>query len=88
MAPIRGESETGAKVGDRSAEIARNGPEMRSRYGAVGKLNKSNKSPIAGPFVGTYGSLGVVTGLGKLSRLRLVTGGKLQFLSMNLRMET
>lgn len=83
-------SETGAKVVDRSDEMRsrRNGPDMRSRYGTVGKLNRSNKSPIAGPFVGTYGSLGVVTGFGKLSRLRLVTGGKLQFLSMNLRMET
>jgi hypothetical protein len=89
IAPIRG-CESGAKFVDRSAEMRsrRNGPDMRLRYGAVGKLNRSNKSPMAGPFVGTYGSLDAVTGLGKLSRLRLVTGGKLQFLSMNLRMET
>src|SRR5580700_5513758 len=89
IAPMRG-CESGAKFFDRSAEMRsrRNGPDMRLRYGAVGKLNRSNKSPMAGPFVGTYGSLGAVTGLGKLSRLRLVTGGKLQFLSMNLRMET
>src|SRR5271170_7052231 len=52
------------------------------------KSNSSNKSLIAGLLSGTYGLFGSANGLGKLSRLRCVTGGKFQFRSMNLRMET
>ena len=52
------------------------------------KSNSSNRSLIAGLLSGTYGFSGNANGLGKLSRLRCVTGGKFQFRSMNLRMET
>jgi hypothetical protein len=52
------------------------------------KSNMSHKSPIAGPFVGTYGFDSVVRGLGRLSRLRRVIGDRFQFRSMNLRIET
>ena len=52
------------------------------------KSNSSNRSLIAGLLSGTYGLLNSATGLGKLSRLRSVTGGKLQFRSMNLRIDT
>ena len=72
----------------RSVEIAIPAERFRSLCYSLGKLKKSNKSPMAGPFVGTYGLFAAVTGFGKLSRLRLVIGGKLQFLSMNLTMET
>ena len=43
---------------------------------------------MAGLFVGTYGLSAEATGLGKLSRLRVVTGGTAQFASMNFRIET
>jgi hypothetical protein len=36
------------------------------------KVNISNRSPRAGIFVGTYGSLAKVVGFGRLSRLRPV----------------
>ena len=52
------------------------------------KLNQSIMSPIAGLFNGTYGLSLAVTGLGKLSRPRLVTGLNPQFASMNFRIET
>ena len=44
-------------------------------------------SPMAGELSGTYGLLRDVTGLGKLSRLRLVMGCKPQFFSMNFTIE-
>src|ERR1700756_1418951 len=52
------------------------------------KLNKSIKLLMAGPFRGTYGFSLVATGLGRLSRLRSVTGAKCQLASMNFRIET
>ena len=52
------------------------------------KLNRSNKSPMAGVFNGTYGLLLLATGLGKLSRLRVVTGARSQLRSTNFRIET
>src|ERR1700704_5280634 len=51
------------------------------------KLNRSVRSPIAGLFNGTYGLLWLVTGLGKLSRLRAVSGASPQLDSMNFRIE-
>ena len=48
----------------------------------------SIRSPIAGRLVGTYGLAGVATGFGRLSRLRVVTGLKPQFASMNFSVET
>ena len=46
-------------------------------------------SPIAGMFTGTYGSpaCGVI-GLGRLSRLRCVSGFRCQLRSMNFAIET
>jgi hypothetical protein len=52
------------------------------------EVEQFEKSLIAGLFSGTYGFAKAVAGLGKLSRLRDVTGPTFQFLSMNLRMET
>jgi hypothetical protein len=53
------------------------------------KLKRSNKSLIAGLFVGTYGPLEVdVVGFARLSRLRPVTFGSFQFRSMNFKIET
>ena len=52
------------------------------------KSKKSIMSPIAGLLSGTYGLLLLATGLGKLSRLRLVSGESFQFASMNFRIET
>ncbi len=52
------------------------------------KLNRSIKLPMAGLFSGTYGFSFVATGLGKLSRLRSVTGARCQLASMNFRIET
>src|SRR5579872_2808791 len=54
----------------------------------VPNVNMSIKSPMAGLFTGTYGLLAVATGLGKLSRLRLVTGFNPQLASMNFKTET
>src|SRR5438105_15914887 len=51
------------------------------------KLNRSLRSPIAGLFNGTYGLLLLVMGLGKLSRLRAVSGASPQLASMNFRIE-
>jgi len=45
-------------------------------------------SPIAGRFVGTYGSLVVAVGSGRLTRLRDESVGSFQFFSMNFRIET
>ena len=47
------------------------------------KLNIPIKSPIAGLFVGKYGADGDDIGLGRLSRLRVDSGLKFQFFSMN-----
>ena len=52
------------------------------------KLNRSNKSSIAGLLVGTYGLAAVATGFGSLSRLRVEIVGKFQLCSMNFRIET
>lgn len=43
-------------------------------------------SPIAGLFVVTYGFAEVVTGFGKLSRLRSVSGDSFQLRSTHFRM--
>src|SRR4030081_1398605 len=51
------------------------------------KWNRSIRLPIAGLFNGTYGLLWLVTGLGKLSRLRAVRGASPQLASMNFRIE-
>ena len=51
------------------------------------KLNRSNRSPIAGLFPGTYGVVPPV-GLGRLSRLRSLIAGSDQLCSMNFRIET
>ena len=53
-----------------------------------GKVNASNRSVSAGPFVGTYGLPAAVTGFGKLSRLRGLMVPIFQFRSMNLSIET
>ena len=53
-----------------------------------GNLNRLIRSSMAGLFVGTYGLSAEATGLGKLSRLRVVTAGTAQFASMNFRIET
>jgi hypothetical protein len=50
--------------------------------------NNPNKSPNAGLFTGTYALAALDFGSGKLSRLRLVIVGKLQFRSMNFTSET
>ncbi|WP_408123461.1 hypothetical protein, partial [Caballeronia grimmiae] len=47
------------------------------------EVEKSNRSPIAGAFTGTYGLLLRWIGFGRLSRLRPVIGGKSQLRSMN-----
>src|SRR5215467_11412669 len=67
--------------------------KMREKWGSGSekirqKVKKSNISPIAGEFSGTYGLALVATGLGKLSRLRVVTGARFQLRSMNFRIET
>jgi hypothetical protein len=50
--------------------------------------NNPNKSPSAGLFTGTYALAALDFGSGKLSRLRLVIVGKLQFRSINFTSET
>ena len=45
------------------------------------------RSPIAGLLVGTYGAAGFALGLGRLSRLRVDSGRKFQFFSMNFTIE-
>ena len=52
------------------------------------KSNSDIRSPIAGPFVGTYGSDPLATGFGRLSRLRPDSGGRPQLASMNFSTET
>jgi len=47
----------------------------------------SNRSLIDGTFRGMYGLRADTTGFGKLSRLRVVTGFRRQFRSMNFRTE-
>jgi hypothetical protein len=61
-------------------------PVPPARFGYL-KVKRSIRSPIAGPFVGLYGSAPAV-GFGRLSRLRLVIGGTSQFASMNFSIET
>jgi hypothetical protein len=60
---------------------------QRDRFGQGAdhgpKLNMSNMSEMAGPFVGTYGFAAAVVGFGKLSRLRFETGGSDQLRSTN-----
>ena len=51
------------------------------------KWNMSKRSPIAGILAGTYGLKGLAIGFGRLSRLRLVSGFRLQFRSMNFKIE-
>jgi hypothetical protein len=53
-----------------------------------GKLNKSNRSLIAGLLIGTYGLKKNEIGFGKLSRLLFVSGLRRQLRSMNFRTET
>jgi hypothetical protein len=48
-------------------------PSNYSDYG-LGNLNKSIRLPMAGVFRGTWGLLLVAIGLGRLSRLRSLTG--------------
>src|ERR1700722_4071957 len=52
------------------------------------KLKVSNRSSSAGLLVGTYGLVGLVVGLGKLSRVCAPMVTKPQLRSMNLMMET
>jgi len=47
----------------------------------------SIRSPMAGAFVGTEDVLKSIVGLGRLSRLRPVSGESPQFFSMNLTTE-
>ena len=51
------------------------------------KSNASNRSSSAGLLVGTYGLFFAIFGLGRLSRLRVVSGWSFQLRSMNLRIE-
>jgi hypothetical protein len=50
-------------------------------------VNIVRRSPIAGLLSGKYGAFCADTGLGKLSRLRDDKRGKLQFHSMNFKIE-
>jgi hypothetical protein len=52
------------------------------------KSNASNRSSSAGLLVGTYGLFFAIFGLGRLSRLRVVSGWSFQLRSMNFRIET
>ena len=52
-----------------------------------GNVNIVRRSPIAGLLSGKYGAFCAETGLGKLSRLREDNGGKVQFHSMNFRID-
>src|SRR5258708_19020225 len=51
------------------------------------KSNRFIRSPIAGRLIGTYGLALPAIGFGRLSRLRLESGVRPQFFSMNLRIE-
>jgi hypothetical protein len=54
------------------------------RFRDQSKSNMSNRSPTAGIFTGTYGWLGSMCGLGRLSRLRAERRLRSQLRSMNL----
>jgi hypothetical protein len=74
----------GRGAGDRSPPMPTNSVGVCDQS----KVNMSNRSLIAGLFSGTYGLSFMVLGLGKLSRLRWLTGGKFQLRSMNFSRET
>ncbi len=71
-------SESNVKTSGQSGRCRRPGQQS-----AQSKSNMSNRSPTAGMFLGTYGWSGSMCGLGRLSRLRPVSGFKCQFRSMN-----
>src|SRR6516165_288841 len=57
--------------------------QERRRQRSRSKSNMSKRSPIAGMLTGTYGLPPAVMGLGRLSRVRAVSGFKRQLRSMN-----
>ena len=61
--------------------------EVANHSAQCPKSNRSNRSPIAGELTGMYG-FRAMTGSGRLSRLRFVTGCNRQFRSMNFNVET
>ena len=68
----------------RPPTVSRNSWSPRSVPGhRCPKSNMSNRSPIAGMLVGMYGELALMIGLGRLSRLRSVSGFSSQLRSMN-----
>jgi hypothetical protein len=88
---IRGSEAEGSAVGNvlqKKPELAKANSGNSGLLYRDGNLNRLIRSSMAGLFVGTYGLSAEATGLGKLSRLRVVTAGTAQFASMNFRIET